>query len=410
MQEYKKTFTKIFIGQTFSLLTSAIVQYAIVWYLTFTTGSAIVLSIAMIVATLPQILLGPFAGVIVDRVDRKKIMMLSDSFIAITTLVLVIMFMIGSVPTAAIYIVLAVRSLGSTFHTPSFQASIPLIAPEDKIVQISGINQTITSVTNIFAPMLAGILYSAWKIEFIMLLDIIGAIFGVISIAIVTIPKIEKRKEKVQVFKEMKEGIHEIKNSKFISIMVIYVTIISIIFMPVGTLFPLMTSNYFGLQPFHASIVETLFSVGMLIGGIALSIWGGFKKKQYTVIFSILLFGAFLTISGIVPVSMFYLFVVLSCLMGFTIPLFNGTLMAMLQIKIAPEKLGRVFSIITSMMLVATPLGLLLGAPVAEKIGVNIWLLVSGLLIIFVSIGVLFFKSIHQEEWKEEIQIEEIEK
>ena len=409
MQEYKKTFTKIFIGQTFSLLTSAIVQYAIVWYLTFTTGSAIVLSIAMIVATLPQIILGPFAGVIVDRIDRKKIMMFSDSFIAITTLILVIMFMVGSVPTAAIYIVLAVRSLGSTFHTPSFQASIPLIAPEDKIVQISGINQTITSVTNIFAPMLAGILYSAWKIEFVMLLDIIGAVFGVISIAIVKIPKIEKRKERVQVFKEMKEGIHEIKNSKFISVMVIYVTIISIIFMPVGTLFPLMTSNYFGLQPFHASIVETLFSVGMLIGGIALSIWGGFEKKQYTVIFSILLFGAFLTISGIVPVSMFYVFVILSCLMGFTIPLFNGTLMAMLQIKIAPEKLGRVFSIITSMMLVATPLGLLLGAPIAEKIGVNIWLLLSGLLIILVSIGVLFFKSIHQEEWKENIQTEKIE-
>lgn len=407
MNNFRKNFTKIFAGQTISLLTSAIVQYAIVWYLSFTTGSAIILSIAMIVATLPQILLGPFAGVIVDRFDRKKIMILSDSFIAIATLILAALFLMGTVPNTAIYIVLAIRSIGATFHTPSFQASIPLLAPEDKIVKIAGINQTITSITNIIAPLLAGVLYGIWKIEFIIMLDMIGAIFGVLSIASVKIPKLEKKEEKIEVIKEMKEGMQEISKSKFVLIMTIYATIISIIFMPVGTLFPLITSNYFHLEPIHASIVETLFSVGMLVGGVLLATWGGFKKKQYTAIVSIAGFGICIAVAGMLPVNAFTIFVILSGIMGIATPLFNGTLIAMIQLKIEPEKLGRVFSIITSLMLVATPVGLLFSAPIAEKIGINIWFIISGILIMLVSIGVVGFKAVRQEEWKEEKKIEE---
>lgn len=398
MNQYKKTFATIFAGQSISLLTSSIVQYAIIWYITFTTGSAVMLSIATIAAILPQTILGPFAGVIVDRWDRKKIMMLSDTFIALATLVLVVLFWIGNVPTAAIFIILAVRSIGSAFHGPSFQASIPLMAPKDKIVKIAGINQTIMSLTNIIAPMLAGILYGIWRIEFIILLDIIGAIFGVISIGVVKIPKVEKKEEKSHFMTEMKEGIKEIVHSKFILQVTIFVTLISLIFMPAGTLFPLMTSNYFGLEPFHASIVETAFSVGMLLGGVLLATWGGFKKKQYTLLISIMLFGVFLTITGILSNTAFVTFVILTALMGLMGPLFNGAYTTILQTKIAPDKLGRVFSISSSLMLIATPIGLLVCAPLAEKIGINIWFAISGLIMVVVSMLTLLSKTIRKEE------------
>ena len=130
-----------------SLLTSAIVQYAIIWHITFKTGSAVDLAMATIAGILPQILLGPIAGVIVDRFDRKKIMMYSDGMIAVATLVLGILFLYGEPSMMGMYIVLAVRSLGSTFHSPSFTASIPMLAPKEKLVKISGINQTINSIT-----------------------------------------------------------------------------------------------------------------------------------------------------------------------------------------------------------------------------------------------------------------------
>ena len=116
MENYKKTFAKIFAGQTISLLTSAIVQYAIIWYLTFKTGSAMVLAFATIAGILPQILLGPFAGVLVDRLDRKKVMMASDSLVAFSTFILVIIFMIREPSIWEMCFILAIRSIGTTFQ------------------------------------------------------------------------------------------------------------------------------------------------------------------------------------------------------------------------------------------------------------------------------------------------------
>lgn len=399
MEHYRKNFVKIFIGQTMSLLTSAIVQYAIIWYITFKTGSAMDLAIATIAGILPQILLGPFAGVIVDRFDRKKIMILSDSSIAITTLILGIFFMIGEPSLLGMCIVLAIRSLGTTFHTPSFQASIPLLAPKEKMVQIAGINQTINSATLIIAPLLAGVLFGIMPIQYIIFLDIIGALFGVISIMLVKIPSPEiEETEKKHLFLEMKEGFDEIRKSKYLAILTIFVTIISILFMPIGSMYPLITSNYFGLGPIHISIVEVAFSIGMLIGGIVISTWGGFKKKQYTIIIAMLLFAVFLLLSGFVPTNLFWIFVVLTFLMGVMGPFFNSIYIAVLQLKIAPEKLGRVFSITMSLMTIATPIGLLVTAPIAEKIGVPNLFRISGLLMIITCIITMNLKTIKEEE------------
>lgn len=407
MENYMKKIMPIFIGQTFSLLTSAIVQYAVIWYITFTTGSALYLAIATIAGILPQIIVGPFAGVLIDRWNRKRVMIFADLFVAIATVGLVIMFAIGEVSITGICIILAVRALGSAFHSPSLQASIPLIVPEDKLTRVSGINQTLTSLTTILAPILAGILYGVWKIEFIILLDLIGAVIGVCTLLPIKIPKQEIRKEKLKIFSEMKEGFMEIKSSKFLTAITLFIIIVSVIFMPIGSLFPLMTSNFFNLQPIHASIAETAFSVGMLIGGIIFAIWGGFKKKQYTLIFSMLILGIGLLVAGFLSPSMFVLFVIATALMGTMAPFFNGIYIAMIQIRIKPEKLGRVFSIITSLMLLATPIGLLVSAPVAEKIGVEKWFFISGVIMVIACILALISKTIREEKWEKEVLNEE---
>lgn len=408
MENYKKTFTKIFAGQTISLLTSAIVQYAIIWYLTFKTGSAMVLAFATIAGILPQILLGPFAGVLVDRLDRKKVMMASDSLVAFSTFILVIIFMIREPSIWEMCFILAIRSIGTTFHTPSFQASIPLLAPEDKIVKIAGVNQTINSISLIVAPIVAGILYGVIQTEYIIMIDIIGALCGVGSLLLVKVPSPKKSLENVHVFREMKEGALELKNSKFLLYMTIFVVMISILFMPIGSMFPLITSTYFKLEAIHASLVEAVFSVGMLIGGVLIATWGGFPKKQYTLIISMLIFGVVLTIMGVVPVNLFWIFVILAGIAGVTSPFFQGIYIAILQLEIAPEKLGRVFSMVMSLMLIATPIGLLATAPIAEKIGVEKMFVISGILIILTCIISLCSKTIRKEEIKVSDKIETI--
>ncbi len=398
MKNLKKIFATIFIGQTMSLLTSAIVQYAIIWYITFKTGSAIDLALATIAGILPQILLGPIAGVIIDRLDRKKIMMYSDGMIAIATLILGVFFLYGEPSMTGMYIVLAIRSLGSTFHSPSFTASIPMLAPKDMLVKISGINQMINSVTLIVAPILAGILFGAIPLPYIIFLDIIGAIFGIGSIAIVQIPNPEKKEEKSNILKEMKEGFLEIRQSKFLWLLTIYVIAICLIFMPIASMYPLITKNYFGLEAIHVSIVEVLFSIGMLIGGIAMAKEVGFRKKQYTILVAMLIFAVALIASGLVPTSMFWLFVILTFIMGIMGPFFEGLYTVILQTKIEPQKQGRVFSIVMSFMQLATPIGLFLTAPIAEKIGVEKMFVISGIFMIIASVVTMGSKTIRDEK------------
>lgn len=381
-----------------SLLTSAIVQYAIIWHITFKTGSAVDLAMATIAGILPQILLGPIAGVIVDRFDRKKIMMYSDGMIAVATLVLGILFLYGEPSMMGMYIVLAVRSLGSTFHSPSFTASIPMLAPKEKLVKISGINQTINSITLIIAPILAGILFGAIPLPYIIFLDIIGAIFGIGSIAMVHIPNPGKKEEKSNILLEMKQGFWEIKQSRFLLILTIYVIAICIIFMPIASMYPLITKNYFGLEAIHVSIVEVLFSIGMLVGGIAMAKEVGFRKKQYTILVAMLIFAVALIASGLIPNSMFWMFVFLTFVMGSMGPFFEGLYTVILQTKIEPQKQGRVFSIVMSFMQLATPIGLFLVAPIAEQIGVEKMFVISGILMIIATLVTISLKTIRNEE------------
>ncbi|MEG0873288.1 MAG: MFS transporter [Clostridia bacterium] len=339
MFDFKKTLSKIFIGQTFSLLTSAIVQYIIVFYLTYKTGSAIVLALATIAGILPQIILGPFAGVLIDRLDRKKVMIYSDSLVALSTLVLVALFILGEPNVIWIYSILFVRSIGATFHTPSLQASIPLIVPKDKIVKVSGIMQTISSVTTIVAPVVAGILFGVVDTEYIIFLDIIGAIIGIGSLLLVKIPSPRKNISEMELIKEMKEGLYEIKKSPYLLIITLFVVIVSLIFMPVSSMFPLIISSYFKLSAIYISIIEVAFSAGMVIGGSLLIVWGGFKKKQYTIILSMLVFGIALAISGLVPVKLYFVFVAFVFIMGVAAPMFNGIYNSILQLKVHPDKL-----------------------------------------------------------------------
>ncbi len=133
MSDWKKVFAIIFTGQLFSTLSSYIVGYAVTFWLSIETGSAEVLAYATIASLLPQLVLGMFTGVFVDRWNRKRIMILSDIFIALCTLTIAILFYATDVKISYIYALLALRSAGMAFHVPAMQASVPLLAPPDKL-------------------------------------------------------------------------------------------------------------------------------------------------------------------------------------------------------------------------------------------------------------------------------------
>jgi len=265
---WKRAFAIIWSGQFFSILTSSLVNFAIIIWLSLETGSAEMLAWAAIAGILPQTLIGPFTGALIDRWDRKRIMMFADSFIALCTLILAILFWRDIAQVWHIFGLLGLRSIGSAFHMPAMQASVPLLAPTDQLTRIAGVNQIIASVSQIAGPALGAMLITIWDIEYVLLIDVIGALLAVTSLFFVHIPNPEKE-EGVErdILKEMKEGAMIILRNRGLSLVFLYSVLVVFFLVPISVLFPLMTLEYFKGTEFQAGIIEAIWSVGALAGG-----------------------------------------------------------------------------------------------------------------------------------------------
>lgn len=372
MKDWKKVFTIIWAGQFVSILTSTIVGYAIVLWLSFETRSAEVLALGSVAAFLPQALIGPFAGVYVDRWDRKKTMIAADVFIALCTLILAVIFMLGKIEIWYIYLLLVLRSVGSAFHSPAMQASVPLLAPEEELGRIAGINQMIQSVSVIAGPAIAALLISIMDIGFILFFDIVGAAIACVSLLFVYIPNPKKEADNKQhVLREMKEGLKTITANKGLRYLGLFFVLAMVCIMPIGALFPLMTLNHFNGTAFQIGLVEVFWGVGMLIGGAIMGLNKRYYNKAAAINLIYLIVGTVFSISGLLPAEGGYVFfVVLTFFSGIGGSIQSACFTTIIQEKVDPGQLGRVFSMFMSVAVLPSMIGLLGTGFAADTIGI----------------------------------------
>ncbi len=214
---WKKDFYILWMGQAISVLTSSILQMAIIWHLTVITQSAFILSMASIAGFLPSAILGIAAGALVDRMDRKVVLIGADLFIAAISLILVLAAFYGNLSVWLIMAVLAIRSIGTAFHTPAISAVTPLIVPVEELTKCAGYTQSLQSIGYIVGAAIAGVLYPIWSISNIVLLDVIGALIASLAVFLIKIPKLEKITEtqkKTSFWSEIKAGYNILKQIK----------------------------------------------------------------------------------------------------------------------------------------------------------------------------------------------------
>ena len=381
--KWKLDFFTIWAGQAVSLVTSAILQMAVIFYLTEETGSAMVLSIASFAGFLPYAVLGPAIGVLVDRYDRKKIMIGADLMIAAAGGMLAVIGLYMKLPVWLVMTALFIRSVGTAFHSPALSAVTPLLVPKEELTKCAGYSQSLQSVSYILSPAAAAFLYSVWELNAIIALDVAGAAIACITVAFVRIPRPEAaQKSQGQNFlEEMKEGFIVLRKNKELFALLIIGTLYMFVYMPINALYPLISMEYFGGTPVHVSVTEIAYASGMLVGGLLLGLFGKFKRRTLLITASIFMMGASLTVSGLLPPNGFAAFAVCCVVMGLSVPFYSGVQTALFQEQIKPEYLGRVFSLTGSIMSLAMPIGLILSGFFADRIGVNYWFLISGVLI-----------------------------
>lgn len=396
MDNWKRVFAIIWTGQFLSILTSSIVNFAIVLWLSLETGSAEVLAFATMAALLPQSVLGLFTGIFIDRWKRKRVMIMADSFIAFCMLILAVLFYFDLAKISHIYVLLALRSVGSAFHMPAMQASVPLLAPKSELMRIAGINQVIQSVCNIAGPALAGLFITMMKMTNILLLDVAGAAFACLSLCFVFIPdpSHEERNSELHLWREAKEAIMEVRNQYGLSWLFLLSILATFVIMPVSVLFPLMTLNHFAGNAFQVSLVEVSWGGGALLAGALL----GLKKYRWNGILLIngmyIALGLTFLFSGLLPVSGFIWFAVLTALGGVCGSLYFATFTTVIQSRIDPGVMGRVFSFYMSFSMLPSMIGLLSTGFLADSIGLGNTFIISGGFLCLIGIISFFIPSL----------------
>ncbi len=392
-------FFPIWGGQIFSLLGSGLVQFALVWYITQKTGSAAMLSLATLAALLPEVLLAPFAGALVDRFNRRYVMIIADASIAVLTLGLAVLFAFDLIQVWHIFVVMFFRSVGGIFHWPAMQASTALMVPDQHLARIAGLNQALRGGMNIIAPPLGALLMSTLQFYQVIGVDVITAIIAITPLLFIRIPQ-PVRNDHVDiitpktVFRDVKEGFQYIKNWRGMFLLALLAALLNFMLAPAGTLMPLMVTEHFQKGVWELSLLESAMGIGVVAGGLTLGIWGGFKNKMITSLMGVIGIGLGVFVFGLAPSGSFWLAIVGIGITGLMNPIANGPLMAIMQSKIAPEMQGRVMGLINSLCAMMMPLALLISAPVAEFISLRLWYWLGGALTMLIACGLFLIPDI----------------
>ena len=381
---WKKNTALFLAGQAVSLFGTMIVQYAITWHITLKSQSGMMMAVFTVAGFLPMFFISPFSGVWIDRFNKKYIINMADGATAFASLVVAIFLMLGFESYIVLLVCAVVRAFGQGVQTPAAGAFIPEIVPKEQLTKANGIQSSIQSFITLASPMAGGVLMTFAPLEILFFLDVVTAAIGIcIVFFFVKVPQKEKLKTitgeqtKTTYFNDLKEGFGYIKKHGFVLRMILLTSVFSILISPAAVLTPLQIARNFGGDVWRLSVMEILFSAGMMSGGLLIGFWGGFKNRVHTMAFACVLTG--IHTIGLGLVRNYWVYIAIMAVMGMTVPLYNAPSMVLLQTKVEADYMGRVFSVFTMVTSVMMPAGMAIFGPLADIISINIILVLTGI-------------------------------
>ena len=396
-KNWKRTIITIWIGQAFSILTAYSAMYAGVWYVTEAADSPLMLAVASLCALLPQGILSPIGGVVADKYNRKYVMIISDLFVGLGALILGVIVAMGHVSIGLVLAMSILRSVGQAFHIPAMESTTPLLVPKRHLVRINTLNQSLWSMSLIVGPVFGIFLYTTIGFQMVLFLNTFGCLCAVTALLFATIPVVRDESEDAQhPLKSLKAGFATLAQDRGLMIMGLVIVGVMAMYTGIDSLFPLMTYDQFNGDGYMASMVEAAYGVMSLIGSVILFIWGGGRHLLRLVALSGFLSGLTILCSGLLNPNMFSMFVILTAVSGVVEAFFQGPLLAVVQKRIPPEKLGRVMGLFTTVSALSSPIGLSIAGICAEFTGVAHWYVIAGAVISFLALLLLILPPLRK--------------
>ncbi len=390
MQDNWKTKTTIFLSsQILSIFGSSVVSYAVVWYITLKTGSASLMTISILASFLPQIVISLFAGVWADRYNRKFLIIFSDLLTGISTFVLAIYFLMGHESLTLIFLISAIRSVGSGIQAPAVGAILPQIVPMEKLTRVNGINSGLISAATLLSPAVAGILFATLGFGRTLLIDVVTA---ALAVTIMSFLKVRKYQRKAKdgdeilpegTFAELKAGLSYTRNNKLIFRILIFYAVFFFMVSPAAFLTPIMIARSFGTEVWRLTANEMFWTGGAIFGGIIVAWLGEFKNKIRVLAISTISFGMTFILLGLSTNFVFYLAVMFAS--GIFLPFFSTAETVLILENVEEHMLGRVYSIVQIIISAVMPLGMLLFGPLGDMIRIETLLIGTGICILLLA-------------------------
>jgi DHA3 family macrolide efflux protein-like MFS transporter len=369
-------------SQAISLLGSSLVQYAISWYLMLETRSGLVVALTLIAGFLPQAIVSVFGGVWADRVDRKRLVIAADAAIAASTLVLALLLLAGVNELWPFFLILAIRSAGTGFHMPAAAALVPQIVPASRLMRVNGLMGSIQSAIYLVAPAGAGVLYAVAPMGAILMIDVATAAIGIAMLAGLAVPALPRLGERPGYLRDLADGVRYVATHRVVRWLLTTYGALFLLAVAPSFLMPLMLVRTFGDEVWKLTVNETLYCVGLIVGGLVIAAWGGVRNRVLMILGSFAVWGVLSLAMGFT--TNLWVFFALYLALGILSPFFSTPTTTFLQEQVEPDRQGRVFGFLGFAVSLTTPVGIALFGPVADVLGVESMLVVSGILTLLV--------------------------
>lgn len=389
---WKRNVGLFLIGQTVSLFGSMIVQYAVMWYVTFETRSGLAVALYAIAAFAPQGVVSIFGGVLADRMNRRVLVIVADTSIAAATLVLALLMLSGVTDLWVILLAVAVRSVGAGVQQPAVMAMIPQIAPPEQLLRVNGFFQTVQSAMALLAPAAAGAVFGIFGIIPVFFIDVVTAVIGVIMLVFVVVPTLASVTEHRTNYRtDLVEGMRYIWHHRIVRWLLLVFAIIFLLTVAPSFITPLMVARTFGEEVWMVTVLEIAFSVGMILGGMLVATVLAKRSRMGLILIASFGFAVFTIALGLSPNLWFFYGFMFG--FGLLVPLFSAPFMTLVQETVEPEMHGRVFSYVGIVMALAAPIGMAAFGPLADIISVESLLVLGGVATILVTVVAVMMPS-----------------
>jgi DHA3 family macrolide efflux protein-like MFS transporter len=391
-RHWQRTVTLFLSGQALSLFGSAVVMYAVIWYIALETQSAWTYTLVLLAAIVPQGVMSLWGGVWADRYDRKKLVIVADSIIAVVTVGVAIAFIAGGTSLLLISAALLVRGVASGVQMPTVSAIIPQLTPPQHLLRVNAINGSIQSAVFLASPALAAVLLTIWPLGWIFLVDVATAIVGIGILLVIHIPHVQAEVPDGghHALREMREGVRYAMGQPALRRVLLIAVVLYILIMPMAQLAPVVVVKLFGDAAWMLAAVEIAYSGAMIVGGALLAAWGGPRNRMTMMLVVAALWCVLTVAQGFTP--WIWLYIALWAAFGLVAPGITSTSMTVMAELTPPTMLGRVMGLSTLVFSMVAPLGMLAVGPLADVVSVRYVLVVCGVLS-FIGIAILSVRA-----------------